>query len=130
MGVKALLLPAALASAAAATLAESAVGSASTPNLFWCSWAGPNRTLTIGGANLSLATSATIAAVTGSAAVTVPSGPDLQLSASAAQLVVPPQLPQAAYRVTINGGAPFICGQPDIWWAQGEGGNCSVAGGW
>ena len=36
----------------------------------------------------------------------------------------------AAYEVTINGGAPFVCGAPDVYWAHGEGGNFSVAGGW
>eukprot|EP01044_Picomonas_judraskeda_P008200 COSAG03_NODE_922_length_5300_cov_1.722938_1_plen_325_part_00 len=101
-----------------------------TPNLHWCSWAGPNNTLTIGGANLSTASSATIAALPSGAPTTVATGPSLQLSESAAQLVVPDQFPLGAYEVTINGGAPFVCGAPDIYWAQGEGGNFSVAGSW
>ena len=100
------------------------------PNLHWCSWAGPNNTLTIGGANLSTASSATIAALPSGAPTTVATGPSLQLSESAAQLVVPDELPLGAYEVTINGGAPFVCGAPDIYWAQGEGGNFSVAGSW
>ena len=100
------------------------------PNLHWCSWAGPNNTLTIGGANLSTASSATIAALPSGAPTTVAAGPSLQLSESAAQLVVPDELPLGAYEVTINGGAPFVCGAPDIYWAQGEGGNFSVAGSW
>ena len=112
-------------------LVTAALAPAVTPNLFWCSWAGPNRTLTIGGANLSTAPSAKIAATTDGRTVrTVPAGPNLQVSASAVQLVVPPQLPHSAYNVTINGGAPFTCGAPDIYWAQGEGGNHSVAGSW
>ena len=105
-----------------------------TPNVFWCSWAGPNQTLTIGGANLSAATEATIAVVArqrGSPGGTsVPAGPNLQLSASAAQLVVPAGLPHGAYKITINAGAPFVCGAPDLWWTQGGAGNSAVAGGW
>ena len=102
--------------------------------MFWCSWAGPNQTLTIGGANLSAATEATIAVVArqrGSPGGTsVPAGPNLQLSASAAQLVVPAGLPHGAYKITINAGAPFVCGAPDLWWTQGGAGNSAVAGGW
>ena len=111
--------------------AVTATGQLAT-NLFWCSWAAPNQTLTLGGANLSSASSATIASIpsAGDQPITVAAGPALQLSASAAQFVVPNKLPHGAYRVTVGEGAPFICGAPDIWWAQGEAGNVSVAGGW
>jgi hypothetical protein len=121
----ALLLLSAVAPAAAAS-----EGDAAARNLHWCAWAGPNQTLTIGGANLSAASGAAIAALPGGATRTVPAGEALQLSESAAQLVVPASMPLGAYEVTINGGAPFVCGAPDVWWAQGEGGNHSVAGGW
>lgn len=109
--------------------AANVVGGAE-PNLHWCSWAGPNRTLTIGGANLSAASSATIATHPGGAPTIVAAGPSLQLSESAAQLVVPAGMTHAAYEVTINGAPPFVCGAPDVYWAHGEGGNFSVAGGW
>ena len=66
----------------------------------------------------------------GGAAATVRPGPELQLSESAAQLVVPADMVHGAYEVTVGGGAPFVCGAPDIWWAQGAGGNHSVAGSW
>jgi hypothetical protein len=66
----------------------------------------------------------------GSAPRTIVAGASLQLSASAAQLVVPVDMQHGAYAVTVNGGAAIICGEPEIWWAQGEGGNFSVAGGW
>ena len=84
------------------------------------------------GANLSAATGATIAPLpsVGGAAATVRPGPELQLSESAAQLVVPADMVHGAYEVTVGGGAPFVCGAPDIWWAQGAGGNHSVAGSW
>ena len=83
------------------------------PNLFWCSWAGPNQTLTIGGANLSAATEATIAALPRGSPLgtSVPVGPSLQLSASVAQLVVPAQLPHGAYEVTIMGSRIWAPGR-------------------
>lgn len=126
----ALLLTYVLVALQAATVSGAEPTGAPRPNLHWCSWAGPNLTLTIGGANLSTANSATIAAVPGGTRTSVAAGPSLQFSESAAQLVVPSSMPHGAYEVTINGGVPFVCGAPDIYWAQGEGGNFSVAGGW
>jgi hypothetical protein len=99
--------------------------------IFWCSWAGANRTLTLGASGVSTTDSVTVTALPSGQRATVAPGPDVQATTSALKVVVPPQLPHGAYSVSVPGvAAPFVCGAPDIYWMQGSGGNHSVAGSW
>jgi hypothetical protein len=102
-----------------------------SPTAFWCSWAGPNRTLTLGASDIPTTAPVSVTALPSGRSAIVTPGPDVQVTASALKVVVPPQLPHGAYSVSVPGmAAPFICGAPDIYWVQGAGGNHTVAGGW
>eukprot|EP01052_Picozoa_sp_SAG31_P002890 SAG31_NODE_105_length_25008_cov_17.439399_3_plen_993_part_00 len=119
---------------------------------FWCAWAPPDGTLTLGVAGVQPAAGA---AVTVKVTALLPPSPDqgevqrqqqqqhgqlvpahhVQLSNSTLQVVVPSTLPKAAYVVSLVQSSPassfeFECGVPEIWWAQGESGNASLVGGW
>eukprot|EP01043_Picozoa_sp_COSAG02_P034024 COSAG02_NODE_2356_length_9072_cov_14.450017_5_plen_320_part_00 len=100
----------------------------SRPTAFWCSWAGPNRTLTLGASNIpSGATISVTETVSNHSAIAT----EVQITANGLKVVVPSVLPHGAYAVSVVGMAmPFVCGSPDVYWLQGEAGNHSVAGGW
>jgi hypothetical protein len=120
---------------AAAAAAGAGAGAGAPPRtaagIFWCSWAGVNRTLTLGASGVSSTASVTVTALPSGQSATVAPGPDAQATTSALKVVVPPQLPHGAYSVSVPGmAAPFVCGEPDIYWVQGSGGNHSVAGSW
>ena len=116
---------------AAAAVAAAMATSAPAAGAFWCAWAPPNSTLTLGISGVAFVAGVKLTALVGGA-----DGPsataataDVQLGTSSLHVVVPAELPLAAYRVEV-GGASHVCGAPDIWWAQGEAGNASLTGGW
>ena len=104
---------------------------AAAPAVFWCSWAAPSRTMLLGASGMPANASVKLTALPGGPSATVEPGADsLTSSDTALTVLVPSSLPRAAYRVEAAGAAPFVCGAPDVWWAQGAEGNASVAGGW
>ena len=116
------------AAAAAAAPAAHAIPASDTPTAFWCSWAGQNRTLTLGVSHIPTAATVSVTETTSNLTATAT---EVQVTANALKVVVPSTLPHGAYAVSVAGmAAPFVCGSPDVYWVQGEGGNHSVAGGW
>jgi hypothetical protein len=110
---------------------------ATTPAVWWCSWAAPGRTMLLGASAVPTSADVTLTALPGggeSVTVSAVAGSDGEAavtnSGSGLTVLVPTTLPRAAYRVQVDGAAPFLCGAPDVWWVQGGEGNASVAGGW
>lgn len=120
----------ALVAAAAAAPAEHAIlpPGSSPPTAFWCSWAGPNRTLTLGASNIPSGATVSVTETVSNHSATAT---EVQVTANGLKVVVPSALPHGAYAVSVVGMAtPFVCGSPDVYWLQGDAGNHSVAGGW
>ena len=124
------------AAAGTATAQQQQHVGATTPAVWWCSWAAPGRTLLLGASAVPPSADITLTALPGGESVTVSAvaGDDGEAavtnSGSGLTVLVPTTLPRAAYSVQVDGAAPFVCGAPDVWWVQGGEGNASVAGGW
>ena len=53
-----------------------------------------------------------------------------QVTEGAVKVTLPSSLPLDAYNISVDGSAGIACNAPDLWWAMGDAGNFSTAGGW
>ena len=104
---------------------------AARPVLFWVSYPVlPGETVVLAGAGFGAASTTKVQVVPLSQPAAAVSLSPAQVTDDAVKVTLPRSLPLDAYNISVDGSADIACNAPDLWWAMGDAGNASTAGGW